>query len=119
MTGDSCSKHDVLQLRAIVKCCDDIEHFAELHGSDESDIKNDLLLQYGYVFSLTRIGEYAKRLSAELKKEHPEINWKGMAGLRDIIVHNYESVDVYRLRSVILDEVPPLKNKCLSILNNL
>jgi uncharacterized protein with HEPN domain len=86
---------------------------------DESDLESDLLLQYGYVFSLTRIGEYVKRISMELKSEHPEIDWKGLTGLRDIIVHNYEGIDIFRVRSVLMNEMPPLKNKCLFILNRL
>jgi uncharacterized protein with HEPN domain len=105
-----------VHLSAILKRCEEIEHFAEVHGSDAQDIEDDILLQYGYVFSLTRIGEHVKRLSAELRKEYPDIDWKGLAGLRDIIVHNYESIDIFRVRSVILDEIPSLKDKCLYIL---
>jgi uncharacterized protein with HEPN domain len=108
-----------VNLRAIVKCCDDIENFAELYGSDESDLEDDLLLQYGYVFSLIRIGEYIKRLSFELREERPKIDWKGLAGLRDIIAHNYEGIDIPRVRSVIIDEIPPLKGECLSILGRI
>jgi len=120
VTEDSSSKHDdAIHLKAIVKCCEDIEYFAELHGLDLSDIENDILLQYGYVFSLTRIGEHVKRLSAELRTGNPGIDWKGLAGLRDVIVHNYEGIDVVRVRSVIVDDIPPLKSVCLSALSRL
>ena len=50
---------------------------SETHGSDESDIEEDILLQYGYIFALTRIGEYVKRLSYEFIEEHREVDWKG------------------------------------------
>jgi len=48
------------------------------------------------IFNLEQIGETVKKLSKEYKKEHPEVDWLNIAGLRNLIAHEYEEVD-YRL----------------------
>ena len=40
------------------------------------------------------IGEAAKHVPATVKKKHPEIAWKKMAGMRDKVIHGYFGVDV-------------------------
>lgn len=55
---------------------------------------------------LTIIGEATKRLSNEFRDGHPEIPWKKMAGLRDVIVHNYDEIDLDVLREIIDVNLP-------------
>jgi uncharacterized protein with HEPN domain len=50
---------------------------------------------------LTIIGEATKRLSMEFRESHPHIPWKDMAGLRDVLVHDYDEIDLDRLKPVI------------------
>ena len=119
MTEGSYSKRDLEILRKIVKYCDDIEYFIQLYGSDESGFHDNLSLQYGCVFSLSQIGEYVKKLSSEFTEDHRETDWRGIAGLRNLIVHNYEGVDVLRVRSTILNKVPALKEDCLRMLGRI
>jgi len=40
------------------------------------------------------IGEATKRLSTEFRQQHSSIPWKQIAGMRDIITHNYDNVDL-------------------------
>lgn len=39
------------------------------------------------------IGEAAKQVSAELKNEHPDVPWRHMAGMRDMLIHSYRKID--------------------------
>ena len=39
------------------------------------------------LYQITIIGEATKRLSQEVRQQHPEIPWREMAGMRDVIVH--------------------------------
>jgi uncharacterized protein with HEPN domain len=45
------------------------------------------------VRNLEIIGEAAKKLPDGVRLNHPEIDWKRIAGLRDILIHEYFGVD--------------------------
>jgi len=55
---------------------------------------NDVMRQDAVFRRITVIGEATKRLSEEFRKNHPEISWKQMAGMRDVIVHDYDEIDL-------------------------
>lgn len=116
MTGRSCSKRDIENLQAIIRYCEDIEYLVSLHGSDEEDFFDNISLQYGCAFSLIQIGEHTKLLSVEFKETYPEIDWRGVAAMRDFTVHNYPKVHIPRMRSTVLEEVPLLKEMCQNIM---
>ncbi|MCX5959714.1 MAG: DUF86 domain-containing protein [Cyanobacteria bacterium] len=55
----------------------------------ETDYLQDALLR-----CLEVMGEATKRLSADCRASHPEIPWRAMAGLRDVLIHAYDKVDL-------------------------
>jgi uncharacterized protein with HEPN domain len=61
------------------------------------------------------IGEAAKNLPEEFRKSHPEIEWKKMAGLRDVLIHSYFGIDLELAWKVIEKDIPDLKNKISKI----
>jgi uncharacterized protein with HEPN domain len=61
-----------------------------------NDEKQDAVLRRPLV-----IGEATKRLSLEFKQRYPEIPWRDIAGIRDIIVHDYNRVDIERIWNVV------------------
>jgi uncharacterized protein with HEPN domain len=91
----------------------------KFYGSEEEEFRENISLQYGCVFSLEQIGEHVKRLSPEIKKEHTDVDWKNIAGMRDFIAHNYFNVNISRVRYAVLKGVPPLADVCRSIINRL
>ena len=56
------------------------------------------------------IGEATKRLSRDFRNEHPSIPWKEIAGMRDVITHNYNEVDIDEVWKVINEDLPKLLN---------
>lgn len=61
--------------------------------------------------NLEVIGEATKNISESLKLKTPGIVWRGMAGLRDRLIHNYFGVDVEIVWKIAVDEVPELLAK--------
>jgi len=60
------------------------------------------------VHNLAVIGEAVKRLPDDLKGRHPEVEWRKIAGLRDIVVHEYFGLDEEILWDVVQHKVPEL-----------
>jgi uncharacterized protein with HEPN domain len=72
----------------------------EFQANDE---KQDAVLRRILV-----IGEATKRLSPEFRQLYPDIPWRDIAGIRDIIVHDYNRVDVERVWDVVQNDLPDL-----------
>ena len=58
--------------------------------------------------ALAEIGEAIKQLRPQILAAHREIDWRGFAGLRDIVAHQYFSVELPRLWPTVNDELPAL-----------
>lgn len=65
------------------------------------------------------IGEAAKNISKDLKEDYPEIEWKKIAGTRDVMIHAYFSVDLDIVWEIITKDLPILKKQILKIKQDL
>lgn len=54
------------------------------------------------------MGEATKRLSDEYREQHPAIPWRAMAGMRDVVIHGYDIVDLKEVWQVATVDVPQL-----------
>jgi uncharacterized protein with HEPN domain len=57
---------------------------------------------------LITIGEAAKQVSVEFRSRHPEIPWRQMAGMRDLVVHAYRNINPDQVWSAVSISVPAL-----------
>ncbi len=64
-----------------------------LEGVNYDRFEADFRINFAVVRALEIIGEASKRLPDDLRKRYPAVPWKGMAGMRDRIVHRYDNVD--------------------------
>lgn len=67
---------------------------------------------------LTVIGEAAKNVSPGFREEHPEIPWRGVAGLRDRLVHYYFGVDYEAVWATISEELPVLEMQVRAVVES-
>lgn len=70
--------------------------------------KNQMLID-AVIRNLAIIGEAVKNLPQETKKQFPEIEWKKIAGLRDILVHAYFGINKKIVWDIVKNKIPELK----------
>ena len=99
-------KRDAAYLWDILQAAQLIRSFVE--GMDESAFATDLKTQSAVIHQIEIIGEAVKRLSDGFRKKHPAIPWKEMAGMRDVLIHMYDEVNLARVWKVCTESVPEL-----------
>lgn len=76
---------------------------------DYETFLNDDFINRAFLRSLEIIGEAAKKVPNEIRYKYPEVEWRSMAGLRDILIHQYFQVDYSLVWDAIQEEVPNAK----------
>lgn len=77
------------------------------NGLTKDDIFQHDDLSRAFTRSLEIIGEATKQLPTTFRQIYPEIDWRGLAGLRDKLIHHYFGIDYDILWDVIANEIPP------------
>lgn len=75
---------------------------------DRRAFERDTRTRFAVIAQLEIIGEATKRLSAEFRAKHPSVPWKQMAGMRDVLVHLYDRVDLGEVWVAASESVPAL-----------
>lgn len=77
---------------------------------------NDEIKTRAFSRSLEIIGEATKNVSATFRADHPGVDWRAMAGMRDRLIHDYLGVDYEIVWDVVINEIPKLKSQLESLL---
>ncbi|MBC7346671.1 MAG: DUF86 domain-containing protein [Clostridia bacterium] len=108
------AKGDRLRLAHILESALLISRWLE--GVEKGRFLEDELLQEAVIRRLEVIGEAAKNVSPELKERHPEVPWREMSGMRDVLVHEYFGVDLEQVWETASQDVPELARQIGAIL---
>lgn len=71
-----------------------------------------------FVRSLEIIGEATKKVSEDFRTQHPKVECRAMAGMRDRLIHEYFGVDDELVRDVLRNRIPALRGQIASILQS-
>lgn len=94
-------------IRFIKECIDDIHTF--ISGDEESFIL-DKKTQFAVIRALQILAESTPRLSPEIKESYPEVDWRGIAGFRNVLVHDYFGLNPARIWEIAQNDLPTLEN---------
>ena len=103
-------------LLAIIKHCNIIEDTKNHFGNSYKEFENNSIYQNAILTPITQIGELVKRLPNDFREKYTDIPWRNIAGMRDIVVHNYETIDKLILWNVAEKEIIKIKDFCMNIL---
>lgn len=71
---------------------------------------DDDLVSRAFIRSLEIVGEACKKVPDEIRYKYPEVDWRRLAGLRDVLIHQYFQVDYAIVWDVIQNNVPSAKD---------
>jgi uncharacterized protein with HEPN domain len=93
-------------LGRILECIEAVREYARRGGPNwpEDDMVLDAIAK-----RIEEIGEIAKRISADTLAAMPEVDWRGVRGIREILAHDYEDVDADVLAEVVANALPGLR----------
>lgn len=77
-------------------------------GLTYEDYLNNRLVRRAVERNCEIIGEAVRRITPEFRAAHPEVNWGGAVGLRNILIHQYDRIDDAEIWRIITTEIPGL-----------
>lgn len=109
------SRDEIMYLQDIAENCKKILRFTE--GFTQPDLIQDEKTYDAVVRNLEIIGEAAKHIPENLRKQLPDIEWRKAAGLRDMLAHAYFGIDNDILWDVVQNKVPQIAKVVDAFLN--
>lgn len=91
----------------------DIESFSK--ELTKNKFQNDKLRQNAIIRSLEIIGEAVKNIPDSYRKKYPNIPWRNIAGLRDVLSHAYFGISIDRIWNIVKIDLPKLKKEIKNI----
>ncbi len=109
-------KCDRLYLTHILECIITIEEYT-VEGRESFFAAK--IIQDAVIRNLEIIGEATKKISYDLRDQYSDIPWREMAGMRDVLIHEYFGVDLNIVWNVVESELPKIKSKMTVVLQKL
>ncbi len=104
------------RLRDILEAIERIEKYA---ARGRAAFDADELIQTWIVHHIEVIGEASRALSPDVQVRFPDIPWRAIIGMRNIIAHQYFGIDLDAVWSVVAHDLPDLKRKVALALDTL
>lgn len=96
-----------------------IERIRRHASSGRERFEADELVQVWVIHHIEILGEAARGVSQALRESHPEVPWREMAGMRNVLSHHYFGIDVERVWTTVERDLPRLEAQLVAILGQL
>ena len=87
-------------------------------NTSENDFIKSTQTQDSVIRRLEIIGEAIGNFPEEIKKEHPNIRWNEISGMRNFLIHEYFGVDLQLVWNTIKNDLPKLKKQMKKIIGS-
>jgi len=92
----------------LIQMLERAERIFEYTEGGQDQFLRDRKTQDAVLRSFEVMGEAAKRVPESIRSQAPEIPWKRLAGFRDVLIHQYEGVDLGEVWKRVSEDLPPL-----------
>ena len=106
-------RDDNERLQDIIEAIEQLEKYAQ---QGKTVFKQQELIQIWLIYHLQIIGEAARVISQEFKTRYPEIPWRDVSDLRNLIIHEYFRVNLDIIWDIVQNDIPALKQQIKAIL---
>ncbi|MEO2151446.1 MAG: DUF86 domain-containing protein [Thermococcus sp.] len=98
-----------LYIEDILEAIEKIEEYTE--GMTLEEFRINKMVVDAVARNLEIIGEACRAFPPEIREKHPEIEWRKIIGLRNILIHQYFGIDTELIWDIIQNKLPELKEK--------
>ncbi len=108
------SRDALLYLEDMRDCCQKVLRYTE--GMTLDQLSLDEKTFDAVMRNLEITGEAARHVPADIRARHPEVEWRSIAGFRDIAIHAYPTIDEEIVWDIVRRKVPELLQQVRAIL---
>ncbi|MCX2681280.1 DUF86 domain-containing protein [Galbibacter sp. EGI 63066] len=109
-------RNELVFLEDIIECIDKIIEYVE--GVSENDFEKNIEKQDAVIRRIEIIGEAVKSISTKTRDMYPDIPWREMAGMRDIVIHEYFGISIGMVWRVAVSDIPKLKSQIEKVISD-
>lgn len=80
-------------------------------------LRDDPLLHDALLYEFVVLGEAVKHISPDTRASGPDVPWQSVAGLRDLITHEYFSIEIDRILDIVEHDLPKLDEAIVALID--
>lgn len=108
------SRNERLFLEDMLTGCDKVRLYTA--GLSRTDFSADTMVYDATLRNIEIIGEACKQISPAIREQYPNIPWRKISGMRDIVVHHYFGIDGDVIWDVVVNQIPNLREQLVAII---
>jgi uncharacterized protein with HEPN domain len=109
-------KSDFFYIAHILEC---VERIGTYCAGGEAEFFASEMVQDAVLRNLQVLAESSQRVSEELKARYSRVDWRGLSGFRNVVVHDYLGINTARIWHIVSVDLAELKRQMLEISNEL